>query len=158
MVVVQGLMSRPELNGRHAFVVGSPTDSGMVSVCLAPLMPTEPLIAICVEPENISVAPQTPHAMAAGWNNLAFAYKRAGRNEEAAGAYETALELGPPGEAARQLVNLIKLCMAMIIEDRAAPRPTDRPPDYAAKLNEKMQTNMARLFEPVRTNPNPNLT
>lgn len=96
MVILHGLVSKPELNGRHGLVLG-PLASGRAPVAIAPVQDTEHLIQISVKPANCALPPEPPDRLATAWNNLALAYKRAGASayDQAAAAYETALKLQP---------------------------------------------------------------
>lgn len=141
MVIIYGLVGKPELNHRHGLVVGPLTDSGRVPVAIAPVQPTELLISVAVRPENLAIPPEAPESIARAWNNLAFAYKRANRYNEAGEAYELALSLNP-GEPST-LANFSKLCLTMIREKCG---------DVDA-LRRKANHLITELFKPVTTLP-----
>jgi len=143
MVQVSGLISKPELNGRHALVVDELSSNGRIPVVIAPLMPDEALVSILVKPQNIELAPQPPEVMATAWNNVAFAYKRANRLAEAGQAYEYALVLALPEDRPLTISNLVKLCAA-------AQRSGQGDPEA---INRRMSQLMQQLFEPMTSLP-----
>jgi len=145
MVILHGLVSKPELNGRHGLVLG-PLASGRAPVAIAPVQDTEHLIQISVKPANCALPPEPPDRLATAWNNLALAYKRAGASayDQAAAAYETALKL-QPGKP-NFMANYIKLCLVMAGERRGDP-------EVAQALQEKAGKYLSKLFRPVTTLP-----
>ena len=117
MVIIEGLQSRADLNGMCALVLSDLlTEAGRIKLGMAPLQPNDPLELIAVKPQNAIPAPHAPERMGTAWNNLAYAYKRAGRYVEAGAAYETALEFIAGQEAPNIINNLVKLCTAACIE------------------------------------------
>ena len=141
MVIVYRLVSKPELNGRHGLVVGPLTQSGRVPVAIAPLQPTELLIDVAVKPENLAIPPEPPESLGTAWNNLAYAYKRAEKYNDAGEAYDMALTF-KPGDPTT-LANFFKLCMLMIREKRGD----------VDTLRKKCSELITELFKPVTTLP-----
>ena len=141
MVILHGILSKPELNGRHCLVVGPLTATGRAPVAVAPVLPTEPVISLAVKPENCALPPEPPERLGTAWNNLALAYKRAGRYEEAGAAYETGLELAP-GKAS-VLANYTKLCLVSAREQRGDPQA----------LQQRAGELLQELFRPVTSLP-----
>jgi hypothetical protein len=115
MTLVDGLVSRRELNRRVGLVLGPRTESGRVPCCIAPLLPTEDLVLIAVKPDNLRPAPHPASVMSTAWNNAALAYKRACMYPGAETAFELACRFAPPDsrELRSTLQNRIKNLMTM---------------------------------------------
>lgn len=143
MVCVDGLVSRPDLNGRFALVLGATTTNGRVPIGIAPLQSDEVLNVMACKPENVKMTPHQPERVGTAWNNLAYAYKRAGKCTEAGAAYEVALDFMPAEHAPSLIDNMMKLCMAQLRESTADP---DR-------VNARMGHLMKQLFEPITSLP-----
>ena len=145
MVIVNGLQSRPELNSLCALVLSDVRlENGRIPLGMAPLQPDDPLQLIAVNPQNIALAPHVPERMGTAWNNLAFAYKRAGKYVEAGAAYEVALEFMAGQQAPMVIQNLVKLCMTMLREGTAAD---------PEKVNERIGSLLAHMFQPITSLP-----
>lgn len=144
MVVVDGLKSRGDLNGKCALVLSHlPTETGRIPLGMAPLLPDDPLELIAVKRENAVFAPHDYERLSTAWNNLAFAYKRSGKYVEAGAAYETALDFLGGERAPCVINNLIKLCMTMLRENACEPR----------KMNERIGGLLSFMFEPITSLP-----
>ena len=145
MVIVDGLLSRLELNGRCALVLSDlRLENGRIPLGIAPIQPDDPLELIAVKPQNVVLAPHVPERMGTAWNNLAYAYKRAGKYIEAGAAYEVALEFMAGQQAPTVIANLVKLCMTMLQEGH-----TDNPD----KMNARIGSLLSHLFHPITSLP-----
>jgi hypothetical protein len=145
MVIVDGLLSRLELNGRCALVLSDlRLENGRIPLGIAPIQPDDPLELIAVQPQNVVLAPHVPERMGTAWNNLAYAYKRAGKYIEAGAAYEVALEFMAGQQAPTVIHNLVKLCMTMLREGH-----TDNPD----KINARIESLLGHLFQPITSLP-----
>ena len=144
MVLIQGLKSKPELNGKIAVITG-PADNGRVPCTVAPVLPTDVLARIAAKPVNLEIKPHPPDIMATAWNNVALALKRADALVEANGAFMTAHKYAPDGSPIQlnTLGNWIKLCTAM----RSAGVADE------SALESKVSSLMGELFKRVTTRP-----
>ena len=144
MVLIQGLKSKPELNGKIAVITG-PADNGRVPCTVAPVLPTDVLARIAAKPVNLEIKPHPPDIMATAWNNVALALKRSNALVEANGAFMTANEFAPPGSSIQlnSLANWIKLCTAMGQAGVAD----------AGALQDKISSLMGQLFAQVTSRP-----
>ncbi len=71
MVIVDGLLSRLELNGWCALVLSDlRLENGRIPLGIAPIQPDDPLELIAVQPQNVVLAPHVPERMGTAWNNL----------------------------------------------------------------------------------------
>ena len=145
MVRVQGLQSKPELNGKIAVVTGPPAENGRITCLIAPVLPTEELARISAKEDNLVLLPHHPDIMATAWNNVALALKRADALVEANGAFMTAHKYAPDGSPIQlnTLGNWIKLCTAM----RSAGVADE------SALESKVSSLMGELFKRVTTRP-----
>ena len=143
MVLINGLVGKPELNGRCGLVLGDLTSNGRVPLGIAPLEPDELLELVAVKPQNAMLAPHPPQVMATAWNNLGFAYKRSNKYVEAGAAYELSLEFSPVEQSGQLINNMVKLCMTMMREQVGD----------AERLNARMTHLLHVLFEPVTSLP-----
>ena len=139
MVRIQGLVSKPELNGAWALVLGPQTEAGRWPTAVAPVLPTEPLTRLAVKPANLVPAPQSGEALGRAWNNLAYAFKRTQLYWEAGKAYETSLAYAPPEAQAPTLSNMVKLCMELARVGEATRDETQQ----------RMTTILNHLFAPI---------
>ena len=145
MVRIQGLKSKPELNGKIAVVTGPPAETGRIPCTIAPVLPTEELARISAKEDNLELLPHPPDIMATAWNNVALALKRADALVEANGAFMTAHKYAPDGSPIQlnTLGNWIKLCTAM----RSAGVADE------SALESKVSSLMGELFKRVTTRP-----
>ena len=142
---VQGLKSKPELNGKIAVVTGPPAETGRIPCTIAPVLPTEELARISAKEDNLELLPHPPDIMATAWNNVALALKRSDALVEANGAFMTAHKYAPSGSPIQlnTLGNWIKLCAAMRLAGVA---------DESA-LESKVSSLMGQLFGRVTSRP-----
>ena len=145
MVRIQGLKSKPELNGKIAVVTGPPAETGRIPCTIAPVLPTEELARISAKEDNLELPPHPPDIMATAWNNVALALKRSDALVEANGAFMTAHKYAPSGSPIQlnTLGNWIKLCAAMRLAGVA---------DESA-LESKVSSLMGQLFGRVTSRP-----
>ena len=143
MVRINGLVSKPELNGQWALVLGDLLESGRFPVVIAPLHATEQLKQLSVKPANVVPSPQDCAALHSAWNNVAFAYKRSKLYVEAGSAYQTSLAFASPDASYATLSNMIKLSAVMAREGFATREETEV----------RMRELMEHLFEPITSLP-----
>ena len=144
MVILRGIPSRPELEGRHALVMADAlTEGECVSMAKAPHEPDERLLLLDIEPQHATLASPTADQLGSAWNNLAYAAKGECEYAIAGAAYETALEFIPSDKSYAVICNFVKLSMIMLTEKV----------DDEDIINARVRRLLQFLFQPITSLP-----